>query len=112
MQEMDSGSENDSEPDAGAQNDPEDGNWGSTARRGRRKKKKVSEAEQATIDNGIPCALSDRDPPNFLKLCRAIQLFTLRELSESELVEADNLIRTYCTELIEVSVQPSHRQIN
>lgn len=99
------GSDGDSEPDAGAQDDPDDRNWSRTAnttRGGSKKKKKVSEQEQVAMDNSIPCSLTREDSSNFLKLCRSIQIFTSRVLTEHDLTEADGLMRSYCSELIDV----------
>ncbi|OJT12651.1 hypothetical protein TRAPUB_10801 [Trametes pubescens] len=46
--------------------------------------------------------LHPRDLSNFLKLCAAVKLYLADRLDESQLDEADALMREYCAELIEL----------
>lgn len=42
------------------------------------------------------------DPRNFLKLCSALRILIRRCITESDIDQADRLLREYCTELISV----------
>lgn len=52
--------------------------------------------------------LDPKDPANFLKLASALNIFLSDVLTDNQINEADNLIREYNVELIEVSRIP-HR---
>lgn len=64
----------------------------------------VDEAENDTAKADQPFSLHPDDPKNFLKLSTAISLLTKHTLLEHQIVEAEVLIREYCTELISVSL--------
>lgn len=55
--------------------------------------------EEATL----PSLLHPQDVSNFLKLSTALRILLSGSITEDQLVEADRLIREYCTELLEVS---------
>ena len=46
--------------------------------------------------------LHPNDPRNFLKLCAAIRILLRRQFTDSDIDQADRLIREYCAELIPV----------
>ncbi len=46
--------------------------------------------------------LHPRDVENFLKLSEALTIFLADELCEADIAKADQLLRDYCTELLEV----------
>ncbi|RPD77473.1 hypothetical protein L226DRAFT_521134 [Lentinus tigrinus ALCF2SS1-7] len=48
-------------------------------------------------------SIHPRDLPNFLKLSRALRLLLAPELTTSDVTDADQLLREYCTELLEAS---------
>ena len=50
--------------------------------------------------------LDPKDPANFLKLASALNIFLSDTLTDNQINEADNLIREYNVELIEVSRIP------
>jgi hypothetical protein len=54
-------------------------------------------------DEDTPSGLHPDDPANFLKLCRALRLLMSRKITDQQINEADQLLRSYCLELIEVS---------
>lgn len=54
-------------------------------------------------DASLPSLLHPRDISNFLKLSSALRILLSGKITEAQLVEADGLIREYCTELLEVS---------
>ncbi|THU85280.1 hypothetical protein K435DRAFT_806048, partial [Dendrothele bispora CBS 962.96] len=102
-------------PDDGALDDPDDPTFGSRAKasnkgkgkgpsrkgRGRTGKKgknvaNPSEDPESTVSN-----LHPDDPTNFLKLCMALVLVTARNINEEDINRVDELIRDYCTELID-----------
>ena len=62
----------------------------------------------ANDDLDSPLITSDKfclhpdDPRNFLKLCSALRILIQRHLTDSNIKEADRLLREYCTELIPV----------
>jgi hypothetical protein len=68
----------------------------------RRRKAKNSNVEDEAQDAATPGRLHPRDPGNFLKLCAALKIFASRKITESQIEEADGLIREYCLELVEV----------
>ena len=45
-------------------------------------------------------SLHPDDPQNFLKLCLALRILIRRRITESDIDQADRLVRKYCTELI------------
>lgn len=51
-----------------------------------------------------PFNLHPDDPENFLKLSAALTLLGKHTIWENEIVEADSLLRDYCTELITVKL--------
>jgi hypothetical protein len=56
-------------------------------------------------------SLHPEDPANFLKLSAALRILIQHQLSDEDLDEADQLIRDYCTELLNVShLQVIHRR--
>ncbi|KAI0349431.1 hypothetical protein OH77DRAFT_1580440 [Trametes cingulata] len=63
-------------------------------------------------DTPLSCQLHPRDLSNFLKLCKALQLLLNDHINETQLVQADALIREYCIELIELYgpdvIRPNH----
>lgn len=50
-----------------------------------------------------PCNLHPDDPSNFLKLSAALRILSQYVLTDADIVQADGLLRQYCTELISVS---------
>ena len=54
------------------------------------------------------CCLNPKDPANFLKLASALNIFLSDTLTDTQVNEADNLIREYNVELIKVGRTP-HR---
>ncbi|KAL1936999.1 hypothetical protein VTO73DRAFT_2039 [Trametes versicolor] len=82
--------------DAGAVVDEDDDSW-------------INEDDN---DSTRGSQLHPRDLSNFLKLCAAVRLFLADRLNESQLDEADKLVREYCTELIELYgpevIRPNH----
>ena len=68
----------------------------------RRRKVKNTNAEDEAQDAATPSHLHPRDPGNFLKLGTALKIFASCKITESQIEEADSLIREYCLELIEV----------
>ncbi|KAI0323378.1 hypothetical protein GY45DRAFT_1376364 [Cubamyces sp. BRFM 1775] len=83
--------------DAGAQLEPGDEEW-------------FEEDEED--DSSVPSQLHPRDLANFFKLCKALRLFLSDSLSEAQLTAADELIRQYCLELVELYgedvIRPNH----
>ena len=60
-------------------------------------------------DTRHPSLLHPHDLENFLKLCSALSNFLEAELDEERLIHADQLLRDYCTELLQVcSTHCSH----
>lgn len=53
-------------------------------------------------DEEASSRLHPDDPDNFVKLSTALRLLLSRELEEDDIETADELLREYCTELIEV----------
>lgn len=91
--------------DAGAVDDDDDDNsYGTRKRRKCRDKKVPSTTEEDEVkDHTTPSNLHPNDPGNFLKLCAALKILVSRRLiTEEGLNEADELIRQYGLELIEV----------
>lgn len=95
------------EPDAGALEDEADEGYGeplnTNARKRARRNKDVTPDDEAA-DAGTPCNLHPRDPTNFLKLCQAVRILINRQIKEEDLKAADILLRSYCQELVEVSL--------
>lgn len=91
------------QPDAGAFDDE-----------GRRKRRRTEEftPEEIAQDETSGVNLLPQDPGNFLKLCLAIQLMGKRSITEAELSQADNYLRDYCKELVELYgplvIRPNH----
>ncbi|KJA21043.1 hypothetical protein HYPSUDRAFT_1089591 [Hypholoma sublateritium FD-334 SS-4] len=91
------------QPDAGAVDDD-----------GRRKRRRTEEftPEEIALDEKSGVNLLPQDPGNFLKLCLAIQLLGKRSVTEAELLQADNCLRDYCKELVELYgplvIRPNH----
>jgi len=52
------------------------------------------------------CCLDPKDPANFLKLASALNIFLSDMLTDTQVNEADNLIREYNVELIMVGRSP------
>lgn len=48
-------------------------------------------------------SLHPKDPANFLKLSAALCILIKHQLSDKDLDEVDQLLRAYCTELLNVS---------
>ncbi|KAI0628591.1 hypothetical protein C8Q77DRAFT_1162009 [Trametes polyzona] len=63
-------------------------------------------------DSSSPTNLHSADLSNFLKLCAALRLFLSDKISNTQLSEADKLIREYCIELVELYgedvIRPNH----
>jgi hypothetical protein len=55
-------------------------------------------------DEETPLGLHPDDPANFLKLCRALRLLMSRRITDIQINQADDLLRSYCLELISVSL--------
>ncbi|EJF59017.1 hypothetical protein DICSQDRAFT_14970, partial [Dichomitus squalens LYAD-421 SS1] len=57
-------------------------------------------------------SIHERDVPNFLKLAEALTTFLADELSEDDVMIADQRLREYCTELLELYgpaiIRPNH----
>jgi hypothetical protein len=53
--------------------------------------------------NSDKFTLHPDDPKNFLKLCSALCILTQRRLLDSDINQAEQLLREYCSELIPVS---------
>ncbi|KAI0282680.1 hypothetical protein BC826DRAFT_974159 [Russula brevipes] len=57
-------------------------------------------------------SLDPDDPANFLKLCSALRILIRHRLNDSEIDQAEDLIRAYCTELIRLygsgAIKPNH----
>jgi hypothetical protein len=70
--------------------------------RKRRRKARDSTAEDEAQDAATPSRLHPSDPGNFLKLCTALKILLSRKITNALLDQADNLIREYCLELVEV----------
>lgn len=73
------------------------------------KSKRKRPTQQGTDDEGSDeeealSRLHPDDPDNFVKLSTALRLLLARELEEDDIETADELLREYCTELIEVCV--------
>lgn len=105
---MDIDPADDNSLDAGAIEDDDDDDFdtsaaGRTAGNKRRRKNADTTAEDEARDQATPSNLDPRDPGNFLKLSRALQILTSRTITEEDLLVADKLLREYCTELIMAS---------
>ncbi|KAF8066846.1 hypothetical protein FPV67DRAFT_1670313 [Lyophyllum atratum] len=118
-QAMDIDPEDDNYAEAGTLNDAGDETFGSGPSAGqssgqKRRHKTTAEiaAEDEQYDSLVPSQLSRDDPPNFLKLCVAIQLLLARTITEEDLVKADALLREYCWELVKLYgpsvIRPNH----
>jgi hypothetical protein len=70
--------------------------------RKRRRKAADSTADDEAQDAATPSRLHPNDPGNFLKLCTALKILLSRKITNAQLDQADNLIRAYCLELVEV----------
>lgn len=55
-------------------------------------------------DEDLPSCLHPDDPSNFLKLGHALRLLLGHEVTDDQIDEADQLLREYCQELVEVSL--------
>jgi hypothetical protein len=76
----------------------------------RKQKRKRTEnaagGESDGDDSDQPPCLHPDDPANFLLLSRALRILLARELTEDQVREADDLLRKYCSELVEVRITP------
>lgn len=81
--------------DAGALSDNDDADYDT----GARKRKKAADDD----DEDAPCRLHRDDPANFMKLCSALKILVSPTLTDADIDQADQLMRTYCTELLTVS---------
>jgi hypothetical protein len=54
-------------------------------------------------DEDTPSGLHPDDPGNFLKLCQVLRILTSRKITDDQINQADQLLRSYCLELIKVS---------
>lgn len=76
---------------------------GSTTKKAKpRKRKKQHLTDDEDSDEDVPSRLHPDDPDNFVKSCTALRILLARELDDADVEVADELIREYCTELIEV----------
>jgi hypothetical protein len=76
---------------------------GSTTKKAKpRKRKKQHLTDDEDSDEDVPSRLHPDDPDNFVKLCTALRILLARELDDADVEVADERIREYCTELIEV----------
>ncbi|KAL7278657.1 hypothetical protein ACG7TL_007658 [Trametes sanguinea] len=85
------------EDDAGALFDDDDTTW---------------DDEDDEEDGPHDTYLHERDLATFLKLCRALRIFLSDSISDEQLTLADQLIREYCQELVELygpdMIRPNH----
>lgn len=58
--------------------------------------------ESENLDD-LKFSLHPDDPGNFLKLCYALRILVRRVICDTDINEADQLLREYNTELIKVS---------
>ncbi len=83
---------------------------------GRRKKHAAGEDEEEDGDDdddeNTPSCLHPDDPANFLKLSQALRLLMSRQITETQIGQAEALLRDYCQELIELYgpdvMKPNH----
>lgn len=66
-------------------------------------KRKRQEADDDEEGDDLPATLHPDDPANFLKLCEAIRVLLAPSLTDVDIDKGDDLLRSYCTELITVS---------
>lgn len=66
-------------------------------------KRKRQEADDDEEGDDLPATLHPDDPANFLKLCEAIRVLLAPSLTDMDIDKGDDLLRSYCTELITVS---------
>ncbi|RXW14412.1 hypothetical protein EST38_g11447 [Candolleomyces aberdarensis] len=64
------------------------------------------------VDDDLPSCLHPDDPANFMKLSQALRLLLQRQLSDHDINVAEELLRSYCTELITLYgadvIRPNH----
>jgi hypothetical protein len=61
-----------------------------------------NDGEDIEDDEDTPSGLHPDDPGNFLKLCQALRLLISRRITDQQINQADELLRSYCLELIKV----------
>lgn len=73
---------------------------------GKRARRRTTQHEGDDMDDDeeTPSGLHPDDPANFLKLCRALRLLMSRRITDIQINQADDLLRSYCLELIAVSL--------
>ena len=52
------------------------------------------------VTNDARCSLYPDNPWNFLKLCLALRILIRQHVTDSDIEQADCLLRDYCTKLI------------
>ncbi|KDQ55237.1 hypothetical protein JAAARDRAFT_196089 [Jaapia argillacea MUCL 33604] len=106
--EVDEGDDRDDGEIHGEQDDDNDPDASQPSRKQRRPGGKTGEDD----DSNVPCNLSARDSENFAKLSEAMKILVSNKITETDLCKADNLIRAYCLELVELYgsavIQPNH----
>lgn len=69
----------------------------------REQEEDIFPSDEEVTNGALPSLLHPDDVSNFMKLTRALQILLAGRITDAKIEEADELIRSYCTELIEVS---------
>lgn len=77
-----------------------------------RKRPRQQVTDDEDSDEEAASRLHPDDPDNFVKLSTALRLLLSRELEEDDIETADELLREYCTELIEVDTYTCYLRFN
>lgn len=69
----------------------------------KRRRQNPATNDDSEDDEDTPPVLHPDDPAHFLKLSRALRILLAREITEDQIDEADVLLRTYTSEIVNVS---------
>lgn len=82
------------------------------APRRKRRRRNNADDNDSSDDEDAPPALHPDDPANFLKLGHALRLLLGKEITNEELGEAEQQLREYTSELVQVNLHLTHILLN